>query len=454
MRSVIRKININKTESKSYKELDLSNSLDKKIPKIIHQIWIGDKPAPKKLMNTWKEKNPDFKYKFWNEENLKEINFECQDKIDGIEEINGKADIYRWEILYNFGGIFIDADSFCIDSFDDFLLSRKDFFCWESEKHMKGLVSTGTMGFVKNHPFLRMTIDHIKHNPVSRRETGKKAWETVGPKLLTNIYQRYPKKIEIEVFPSYSFLPQWKKNPYFYDRHGKVYAYQEWGSTYNSYENMNSKTVPSILLPPEKYYSVLITSYNTKNEYVEECLNSIKNQKGYFGIELVWINDGSSEEITKELENILNNFIMSCRFMKLKYKRLESNKGIAFACNRGLELCEEELIFKMDSDDKMVQDRMIKQIYYMEKNKDLVWLSGSIKYGSSVFKMKNMTLEKFKKNPSHWFCNHAASCYRKKQILDLGGYTEEYKTNFEDFDLELKVLKKYGRIDKYYQIFY
>ena len=71
------------------------------IPKIIHQLWIGSKPAPIILMNTWKDKNPDFEYIFWNEEEIKKRNFvfKLQDKIDDIEEINGKADIMRWEIL-------------------------------------------------------------------------------------------------------------------------------------------------------------------------------------------------------------------------------------------------------------------------------------------------------------------------------------------------------------------
>ncbi len=41
------------------------------IPKIIHQLWIGPKPAPTKFMQTWKEKHPDFDYIFWNEEELK-----------------------------------------------------------------------------------------------------------------------------------------------------------------------------------------------------------------------------------------------------------------------------------------------------------------------------------------------------------------------------------------------
>ena len=40
------------------------------IPNIIHQLWIGSKPAPTKFMNTWKEKHArlGFEYIFWNEE--------------------------------------------------------------------------------------------------------------------------------------------------------------------------------------------------------------------------------------------------------------------------------------------------------------------------------------------------------------------------------------------------
>ena len=40
--------------------------VDIKIPKIIHQLWIGPKPAPTVFMNTWKEKHEPlgFEYKF------------------------------------------------------------------------------------------------------------------------------------------------------------------------------------------------------------------------------------------------------------------------------------------------------------------------------------------------------------------------------------------------------
>ena len=40
------------------------------IPKKIHQLWIGNKKPPLDWMHTWKIKNPDYEYIFWNEEEL------------------------------------------------------------------------------------------------------------------------------------------------------------------------------------------------------------------------------------------------------------------------------------------------------------------------------------------------------------------------------------------------
>ena len=78
------------------------------IPKIIHQIWIGPKPAPINLMNSWKNKHPDFEYILWNEEELYRRNFNssCTEQLNAIPEINGKADIIRWELVYEYGGYF------------------------------------------------------------------------------------------------------------------------------------------------------------------------------------------------------------------------------------------------------------------------------------------------------------------------------------------------------------
>ena len=56
--------------------LDDKKSTKPLIPKLIHQIWLGDKKLPKNCipwMKSWKNFNPDWEYKLWNEENIKEL---------------------------------------------------------------------------------------------------------------------------------------------------------------------------------------------------------------------------------------------------------------------------------------------------------------------------------------------------------------------------------------------
>ena len=60
------------------------------IPKIIHQIWIGPKTPPTKLMDTWKNKHEKegFEYIRWTEDEMKKrgFNSQLQNKIDDMIE--------------------------------------------------------------------------------------------------------------------------------------------------------------------------------------------------------------------------------------------------------------------------------------------------------------------------------------------------------------------------------
>ena len=86
-----------------------NNSKENKtfIPKKIHQIWLGKKRVPSKSikwMRSWKKFNPDWEYKLWDEENIKELKvseFNVYSK-----EINPgyRSDILRYIILNKFCG--------------------------------------------------------------------------------------------------------------------------------------------------------------------------------------------------------------------------------------------------------------------------------------------------------------------------------------------------------------
>ena len=150
------------------------------ISKLLHQIWIGPKPMPNKFMDTFKDKHPDFEYIRWTEAEIdrRGIKFECMNAINRMSEINGKADIIRWEILYQFGGIFQDADSVCIEPFDDTFLEKTAFAGFENETAREGLVATGTMGFPPKHPLCRAAIDWMLTNDTCPETCGKRAWYT------------------------------------------------------------------------------------------------------------------------------------------------------------------------------------------------------------------------------------------------------------------------------------
>jgi hypothetical protein len=430
------------------------------IPKIIHQLWIGTKPAPTNHMDTWKNMNPEFEYIRWSEEELmkRDMKIECQNRVDEMVEINGKADIIRWEILYKYGGVFLDADSICVEPIDDMLMKCKYFAGWEHEQLRKGLIATGTMGFPPKHPLVKEAIEWIKANCVDYEKTKIMAWQSVGPGLLTRMYNTGKYK-DMTIFPSYTFLPIHCTGAE-YKGHGKIYAYQEWGSTHKSYDQMNNTELPSQFQVPSKENSVsiLVSSLNTKASYLQQCLESIKIQEGLFHMEVVWINDGSDAIHTAILKKMLEQFEKTTRFTTVVFSENDGNKGIGFTLNRGITMCSHEIIIKMDSDDIMVPTRIQKQITYMNENPAVKICGAQVQMfddnmnNRGVSNHPSITWEEYKAKPNHWFINHPTVCYRKSAVLEAGNYNDGLRKQdgnddlSHDFELELRMLKRYGYI--------
>ena len=104
-----------------------------KIPRIIHQIWIGPRKIPKKLQKyqaSWIEKNPGWEYKLWTNEEVTNYTF-ANPKLKYLFDLpltlGERVDVLRYDILYQFGGIYADLDCICLQSFDIFAY-HYDFF--------------------------------------------------------------------------------------------------------------------------------------------------------------------------------------------------------------------------------------------------------------------------------------------------------------------------------------
>ena len=105
------------------------------IPKIFHQIRIGSAlpPVLKPFMNTFK-KMPGYKYKLWKNTDLTEQNFPITWPY--IQHIMARrkiiyamiADLMRLEILYHYGGIYVDTTAIAFKNFDGILDMPSKFF--------------------------------------------------------------------------------------------------------------------------------------------------------------------------------------------------------------------------------------------------------------------------------------------------------------------------------------
>jgi len=203
--------------------------------------------------------------------------------------------------------------------------------------------------------------------------------------------------------------------------------------------------------------SILVASYNTKSEFIYECLDSIANQIGHFNIELVWIDDGSTEQNSKVLEEALYYFRFYNNFLKIKSFKLSKNKGLSYALNFGIKQCSNEYILRMDADDIMKDTRIMTQLNFMINNPDCVLCGADILPFSNINGRKKqvdrisdhperLTWEEYKKTQKFWILNHPTLCFKKSAVLEVGNYKKNTRLPFEDLDLELRILKKYGLV--------
>lgn len=203
------------------------------ISKIIHQIWIGPKKMPEEWMDTWKIKNPLSQVCFWNERNIKYafgdlINQKLFNDYYSKGEFHGAADVARVEILERIGGVYVDADSICLESIENEEFMKGDFFAaYEHENH-PGRIANGVIGSTAGHPILK---EYIKR--IGEAKKIRPIWDTIGGTMFTKVIEDYGKE-KVTLLPACSFWPtnhNGQKSPIV----GKVYAEQMWGTTKKLY---------------------------------------------------------------------------------------------------------------------------------------------------------------------------------------------------------------------------
>lgn len=199
------------------------------IPRLFHFVWVGDEAQrPDQYIATWRRHHPEFELKIWGNEALYSRSWinAVHMRDYASRELSGVADLMRWEILLQEGGVTLDADSICLQRLPDWLFECEMFAAWESELARPGLIATGALGSMPANPFVARLIQSIRDEPSL---TGRFAWQATGPGRLTEVHRR-ENYSNLTILPSHFFLPR-HYTGIAYSGSGPVYADQCWDST-------------------------------------------------------------------------------------------------------------------------------------------------------------------------------------------------------------------------------
>lgn len=148
------------------------------IPKILHFIWLGPL-APPNTISTWYEKHKDWKINIWTDDNIKKLELINHSIFKQAgRKYNKKSDILRLELLYKFGGVYVDADILNLRSISP-LLSDGNFFISQEKR---GLLSNSVIGSVAKNPLIMDLIMNIKET----YDPEMAVWKSTGPRKITN----------------------------------------------------------------------------------------------------------------------------------------------------------------------------------------------------------------------------------------------------------------------------
>jgi hypothetical protein len=175
------------------KELYITNAPSKvkdgataKIPKIIHQIWVGPKVPPSffvTFQQKWKSLHPEWEYRLWTDSDLEDLKLDLMDLIEQSPNFAEKSDMIRCELLDRFGGVYLDVDMDPFQSLEE-LHMKYNFYAGLENPHK--IASTDNqvwlgisiMGASPGHPVIKRwkelirarwdVVNNVHSSPIER----------------------------------------------------------------------------------------------------------------------------------------------------------------------------------------------------------------------------------------------------------------------------------------------
>lgn len=172
--------------------------------------------------------------------------------------------------------------------------------------------------------------------------------------------------------------------------------------------------------------SIIITAYNYE-KYIERAIRSCLDQslpKSQY--EVIVINDCSTDNTTKILENYEN---------EIRIFNLEKNVGLSAARNFAVKKAKGQFIVFLDADDYIQHDLLLLEKLFLSENNSI----DAVSVDYYTVDDRGTHLQHVNAEDKPIACG---VMFRKDLLLDIGLYDESFRAREEE-DLRIRFLKKY-----------
>ena len=265
------------------------------------------------------------------------------------EEIKNNYSTYTFDYSFGLGMLFFDKEKY-EDFFSSIDLSYYASIFYQEEVDQKDELRKryfSMRDYNLQMDDLKKSLENEKNNVCKYKETikGKDNYiEDLQVRLKKN--EEDLKKVKEEIKTAYEATLEETRKAYTDEAITINKAYE---STIKMKDNYISDLERRLsLMKTEPRLSVIIPVYNTA-KYLSRCLDSVINQI-YRNIEIIIVNDGSSDES----EKIINNYLVTNP--RIKYVRHSKNMGLFQARLSGSRVATGDYIAFLDSDDYVLRD--------------------------------------------------------------------------------------------------
>lgn len=184
--------------------------------------------------------------------------------------------------------------------------------------------------------------------------------------------------------------------------------------------------------------SICIPSFNHA-KFVDQAIQSVF-QQDYQNIELIIIDDGSSDKSVEVIEEKIEE--ISSRFARLSFFT-RPNMGLSYTLNQALNWAEGKYFSMLSSDDFLLPHKTRLLVNYLERHTSL----GGVFAGYDQIDEKGKFMRRMAPRPGHWsfhdVLNKRCQLYAPTMLLktdsvkNVGGYWEDIA--LEDRAMSLKL---------------